>query len=111
MLAVHLADVGFSNWPVKTQSESTVTHQAIIFGLGSMFNHSSQAQNVVWTRDLEHQTVIYTAMKNIDVGEELCISYGGNLWFKDVDASSTSSEREGDMLESIQLDLDDGDDR
>jgi SET domain-containing protein len=75
-----------------------------------MFNHSSQAQNVVWTRDLDRDTVVYAAIRDIQAGEELCISYGSNLWFKDADASTTPPEKESDMLENIQLDLNDDDD-
>jgi SET domain-containing protein len=74
-----------------------------------MFNHSSQAQNVAWTRNLDHQTVVYTAIRDIEVGEELCISYGSNLWFEDTDISNTPPEKESDILESIQPDLNEDD--
>jgi hypothetical protein len=54
-----------------------------------MFNHSTLHQNVVWTRDLDAQCITYTALREIAMGEELCISYGsGRLWFED-------AEREG----------------
>lgn len=61
-----------SNWPVITGTKST-TEQAIIFGLGSMFNHSSSDQNVGWERDIARGVVVYKALRDIQVGEELCL--------------------------------------
>ena len=46
--------------------------QAVILGLGSMFNHSNQNQNVVWERDTERLIITYKALRDIPVGEELC---------------------------------------
>jgi len=41
---------------------------------------------VVWSRDLTAGTIIYKAHRDIEPGEELCISYGNaRLWFKDAD--------------------------
>src|SRR6266487_3837210 len=95
--------------------------QAIIFGLGSMFNHSSE-QNVVWERDIDRLLVVYKANRDIQAGEELCtplcplaklqltikrkvgISYGSRLWFKDVDAPKELYEGDGtDLLSNIHL--------
>jgi hypothetical protein len=45
--------------------------QAVIFGLGSMFNHARDP-NVGWTRDLDHLVVTYKALQSIDAGDELC---------------------------------------
>lgn len=45
--------------------------QAVVFGLGSMFNHSSEP-NVVWQRDLDRLIVVYKADRDIQEGEELC---------------------------------------
>ncbi|RMZ66169.1 histone lysine methyltransferase set7 [Pyrenophora seminiperda CCB06] len=73
------------NWPIRGTDGINQTAQAVIFGLGSMFNHSTQEQNVGWMRDLERQTVTYQAVRDIREGEELCISYGSNLTFKDAD--------------------------
>lgn len=50
-----------------------------------MFNHSSLQQNVGWERDLKNLLITYTALRDIKKGEELCISYGPRLTFKDVD--------------------------
>jgi SET domain-containing protein len=60
-----------SNWP---STDSRTPAQAIIFGLGSMFNHSTHEQNVVWERDTERQIITYRAFRDIMAGEELCIS-------------------------------------
>ena len=48
------------------------TTQAIILGLGSMFNHSRLGQNVGWERDVEGLVVRYRALRDIAAGEELC---------------------------------------
>jgi len=48
--------------------------QAVVFGLGSMFNHSADP-NVVWQRDLGRLIVVYTAERDIQEGEELCLSF------------------------------------
>lgn len=81
--------------------------QALPLGLGSLFNHSShsEGQNVVWIRDVSQQCIVYTAARDIDPGEELCISYGDNarLWFKDSDARSPTPEREQELFEKLDL--------
>lgn len=45
--------------------------QAIIFGLGSMFNHARD-QNVGWQRDVERLCVTYQTLCHVNAGEELC---------------------------------------
>ncbi|KIW96885.1 uncharacterized protein Z519_02276 [Cladophialophora bantiana CBS 173.52] len=62
--------------------------QALALGLGSMFNHSTRDQNVGWKRNTETDVIVYTALRDIKAGEELCISYGSvRLWFEDADAN------------------------
>lgn len=79
-----------SYWPNPEGGPQT---QAIALGLGSMFNHSSLQQNVTWSRDLIARTIIYTAIKDINPGDELCISYGNaRLWFKDADISEDDKQ-------------------
>lgn len=70
-----------------------------------MFNHSSQHQNISWTRDLDRQLVVYKALRQIDAGEELCISYGDRLTFTDTEAADQESESESaeTVLANIQL--------
>jgi SET domain-containing protein len=63
--------------------------QALALGLGSMFNHSTRAQNVGWKRNTDTDVIVYTTLRNIKAGEELCISYGNaRLWFKDADVEA-----------------------
>ena len=59
--------------------------QAVILGLGSMFNHSAPNQNVGWERDIDRQLMTYTTLRDVKAGEELCISYGQRLTFKDTE--------------------------
>lgn len=84
------------NWPLRTKdgSISTSQTQAVVFGLGSMFNHSTDYQNVGWTRDLDLEVIVYRTLRDVSDGEELCISYGSNLWFVDSDASNLNEDVE-----------------
>lgn len=79
-------------WPDPAGGPQT---QAIALGLGSMFNHSIRRQNVIWARDIAAGTIVYTAHRDIEAGEELCISYGNaRLWFEDADLKDEESELE-----------------
>ncbi|GAM87292.1 hypothetical protein ANO11243_053140 [Dothideomycetidae sp. 11243] len=107
--AYHASD---SNWPVpapdkhnaNTNGESKRTAQAVVLGLGSMFNHSTMFQNVGWTRDTKHLIITYRALRDIQAGEELCISYGSRLTFVDADNQCLDDEGDGtQMLCSIEL--------
>jgi uncharacterized protein len=71
-----------------------------------MFNHSTQHQNVGWTRDLENELVIYRALRDIVKGEELCISYGDHLTVINADKPENDGldESAEDVLDRIQLD-------
>jgi SET domain-containing protein len=57
-----------------------------------MFNHSTLNQNVGWERDLQNLLITYVTLREVKEGEELCISYGPHLTFKDTDMV----EEEGD---------------
>ncbi len=60
-----------------------------------MFNHSTRDQNVGWIRNTETDVIVYTALRDIKAGEELCISYGSaRLWFPDADAHADPHETE-----------------
>ena len=79
------------NWPWKDKTKT----QVVVLGLGSMFNHSTYAQNVAWTRDVPNECITYTALRNIEAGEELCISYGSSrLWFHDADTATDDASNE-----------------
>ncbi|KAK5134267.1 hypothetical protein LTR08_006811 [Meristemomyces frigidus] len=94
------------NWPLPGGKAGKT--QAVVFGLGSMFNHSTQDQNVGWTRDLEHQLIVYRALRPIAEGEELCISYGDHLTFVDADAPSSSElpiEQPEDVFAGLEVEM------
>ncbi|GAB7342173.1 hypothetical protein MBLNU457_g0429t2 [Dothideomycetes sp. NU457] len=92
------------NWPSEDASGKPITTQAVVLGLGSMFNHSTADQNVGWQRDVDKLLVTYRTLRDIAVGEELCISYGSRLTFVDADAPAPMDEGDGsDLLGSIQL--------
>lgn len=60
-----------------------------------MFNHSTLHQNVTWTRNTDADCITYTAHKDVQPGEELCISYGSaRLWFEDADAVDADDDYE-----------------
>ncbi|KAI9771269.1 MAG: hypothetical protein M1840_002239 [Geoglossum simile] len=81
-----------SNWPYRNKATGQITTtQALVLGLGSMFNHSRINQNVAWERDVESQVVRYTALCDIAEGQELCISYGSGLTFEDTEKLETES--------------------
>ncbi|KAG4029639.1 hypothetical protein MFRU_015g01750 [Monilinia fructicola] len=105
------------NWPYTPESSGpsarenqngiskppTMT-QAVILGLGSMFNHSALNQNVGWKRDVKNLLMTYTALRDIKEGEELCISYGSRLTFVDTEAEALKEvEDENEILSRIEL--------
>jgi len=53
-------------------------------------------QNVGWERDLKNLLVTYRALHDISAGEELCISYGDRLTFKDTDQEKIEAARDPD---------------
>ena len=63
-----------------------------------MFNHSTYHQKVVWERDLRSQCILYRTSRDVEEGEELCISYG-RIWF--VDADHDSDTPDGDELDGL----------
>ena len=71
-----------------------------------MFNHSGLHQNVVWQRDLENLLITYSTLRDISAGEELCISYGDRLTFKDTDKEKEEAERDPDDWRDVLYALD-----
>ncbi len=101
-----------SNWPMEMEhskrgSLKVKNTQAVIFGIGSMFNHSARRQNVGWTRDIAKKVVIYKTLQDVKNGEELCISYGDRLTFVDAEAKKVDSDDEDEnaMLGRMETDL------
>ncbi|KAI9680583.1 MAG: hypothetical protein M1817_004023 [Caeruleum heppii] len=85
------------NWPYHDErSGKRANTQAIILGLGSMFNHSTLAQNVGWERDVDKLLVRYTALRDISQG----ISYGARLTFQDADVYAVTAN-EADALDTL----------
>ncbi|KAF9982857.1 hypothetical protein BGZ65_002434 [Modicella reniformis] len=64
---------------------------ALALGLGSMFNHSNNP-NVGFQRDFDNKVIRYTTLREIQPNEELCISYGSNLWFPDMEQGQVKDE-------------------
>jgi hypothetical protein len=91
-----------SHEPQRAQQANSETEpltakpQALILGLGSMFNHSHLHQNVGWTRDVDKLVIVYRTLRDVPAGEELCISYGapGQLTFVDAEAEEARREEE-----------------
>lgn len=76
----------------------------MVLGLGSMFNHSTLHQNVGWERDVNNKVIVYKTLREVEEGEELCISYGSRLWFKDADVGEEEDEGDGlGVLGSIEV--------
>jgi hypothetical protein len=65
-------------------------NKLLALGYGSLFNHS-RSPNVDYR--IEEGSIVYSSgHKQIQRGEELCISYGANLWFDDADGADDSSD-------------------
>ena len=56
---------------------------AIVFGYGSIYNHSS-TPNIDCEKDFENRLMRFFSMEDIPVGTELCFDYDVELWFKPV---------------------------
>lgn len=74
----------------------------LALGHGSLFNHDSKTPNVDYR--LEENSLLinyYTSHRGAKTGEELCIYYGDDLWFKDGndDGSDESSSSTSDTDE------------
>lgn len=96
------------NWPVRDAvSGKVAVTQALALGLGSMFNHARD-QNVGFRRDGEKEVIVYRTLRDVQAGEELCISYGAHLWFEEVDAGREEvGEWDEELpLEAIRVDKD-----
>ena len=59
-----------------------------------MFNHSHLRQNVGWTRDVDKLVIVYRTLRDVEAGEELCISYGAPSQLTFVDAEAEEARRE-----------------
>lgn len=75
------------DWGCLTGSESPV--HAIALGVGSLLNHSENP-NLSFAADPALLAIQFTAVREIPMGEELCIDYnhdippGGRDWFEEL---------------------------
>jgi uncharacterized protein len=60
-------------------------HKLSFSASGACSTHSTLHQNVGWERDIKNLLITYTTLRDIKEGEELCISYGPRLTFRDVE--------------------------
>jgi SET domain-containing protein len=78
----------------------------LALGYGSLFNHSRHP-NVDYRVDSTDLSIRYiSGHKEIQEDDELCISYGGNLWFDDaseVEQGSSESEDEMSFLSRMEI--------
>ncbi|PWN46937.1 hypothetical protein IE53DRAFT_382509 [Violaceomyces palustris] len=57
---------------------------ALALGLGSIFNHDPDSPNVDYRLDRESHRIVYSLVRDVKAGEELCISYGsGRMWWEE----------------------------
>lgn len=68
-----------------------------------MFNHSHLRQNVGWERDIKNRLITYITLREIKAGEELCISYGPRLTFKDTDVELETEDNDWTPLQIDRL--------
>lgn len=79
---------------------------ALALGLGSLFNHSPQA-NVSYELDRPSQCIRYRTVRDVAPGEELCICYGaGKMWWESEEQPRTPPATELDECALFgQMDL------
>jgi len=83
-------------------------NKLLALGHGSLFNHSSKPNVDYRVAPTEGCIRYYSGHAMIRKEEELCISYGRNLWFDDKDGSvdefnTESSDEDGEFLNKLQL--------
>lgn len=60
-------------------------------------------QNVGWDRDIDNLLIAYTTLRDIRAGEELCISYGQRLTFKDTEEQQPAANGSEDWTEVLNI--------
>lgn len=69
----------------------------LALGYGSLFNHHSTHPNVIYkVFPKEREIRFYVGYKPIQCDEELCISYGNNLWFQDANNTASTADNVDD---------------
>lgn len=62
---------------------------ALALGAISFANHSSRPSAFCYP-DFERRTLVLVALKDIEMGQEVTIDYGEEIWFEDSQASRSS---------------------
>jgi len=76
-------------------------NKLLALGYGSLFNHSGRP-NVDYRIDMEGQCVRYfSGLHTIRKGEELCITYGSNLWFDESNGMKNDVVAHDETIEDI----------
>jgi SET domain-containing protein len=78
-------------------------NKLLALGYGSLFNHS-RSPNVDYRIQEGNSNIYSSDHKEILQGEELCISYGANLWFDDADGADDSSDSSEEIWRTELLD-------
>ena len=52
----------------------------IPLGYGSIYNHSN-TPHANWKESKENKTFLFYALRDIEIGEEICTYYGGEEWW------------------------------
>lgn len=58
------------------------TEQVIALGYGSIYNHSEKP-NATWKNHPKYKAFQFIATRDINIGEEICIYYGGSTYWDD----------------------------
>jgi hypothetical protein len=76
---------------------------ALALGIGSLFNHHHDP-NTFYKRDIQQGCIRFYTLRPVKAGEELCISYGSVLWFKNADQVDTMEEEtEQDIFNGLDI--------
>lgn len=63
----------------RKKSPWKIEMSAIMLGYGSLYNHARRNSNVEWHFGAD-ATVMFVALRDIEVGEELFVDYGDEYW-------------------------------
>ncbi len=67
------------NWPSGTLEWE---EQVVALGYGSLYNHSENP-NAVWKSNYDKRVFEFSALRDIQQGEEILVYYGGDTYWND----------------------------
>jgi SET domain len=86
----HMKHTVLEHYLFNDTRSSGAGNKLLALGYGSLFNHSSHP-NVDYRVNSENLAIEYSSgYQTIPKDEELCISYGSNLWFEVAEGQDTS---------------------